>query len=88
MMALTLWAFRHSNSSSKSFVGLSLDPFPLMPQYVDESDALVRGHLAVRFAIGFIRLGKRRELADSNLACHVLDYTAPAGHPFQAQTSD
>ena len=77
MMALTWWALRHANSSSKSFVTFSVDLLlPLMSQDVDEGDALVRRHLPIRLAVGFVGFSKRVELADANISCHKINYSA------------
>ena len=54
----------------------SVDLLPLMPQRVDEGDALVGGHLSIGLAVGFIRLGERIEFPDSNIPRHIVNYTA------------
>jgi hypothetical protein len=51
MMALTFRAFKHANSSSKSFVIGPLEYGPLFTEVLDCSDAGVWGHGSPELAI-------------------------------------
>jgi hypothetical protein len=59
-----LCAFKHVNSSSKSFVTCSCQGRPLCAQLVDGRDALVGRHLLPEVAVGRVFFGKRRALPD------------------------
>jgi hypothetical protein len=68
MSALTLCAFKHANSSSKSFVTFSCQRRPLCAQLVDRRDALVGRHLPPEVPIGSAFFSERRALP--NPQCH------------------
>lgn len=62
MSASTLRAFKHVNSSSKSFGTCSCEGRPLCAELVDGRDALVRRHLLPEVAVSRAFFGERRAL--------------------------
>jgi hypothetical protein len=83
MSALTLCAFKHVNSSSKSFVTRSRQGRPLGPQLFDGCNALIGCQLPPELTVGRAFFGKRGTPADPHfhrvIIANLPMTTSPAG---------
>jgi hypothetical protein len=67
VIALTPRAFKHANSSSKSFETIAMHRRPLRAELFDRVDALFGRHLRPEFAVRGALLLERRQLAHPNV---------------------